>query len=59
MSKNKGARVRTRKLFSKNRIQKKENNAQVYKITYKINDLVVIKSNASFHKVYINFKEFT
>merc|ERR1712023_139642 len=50
MSKNKGARARTRKLFCKNRIQKKENNSQIEKISYKINDSIIIKPNSSFQK---------
>jgi len=50
MPKNKGARARTRKLFSKNRIQKKENNSHIRKISYKINDKIIIKPNSSFQK---------
>ncbi|AIB10038.1 60S ribosomal protein L21A (nucleomorph) [Lotharella oceanica] len=50
MSKNKGARARTRKLFSKNRIQKKENNSHIRKTLYKINDKIIVKPNSSFQK---------
>nr|BAS01419.1 ribosomal protein L21a [Lotharella vacuolata] len=57
MPKNKGARARTRKLFSKNRIQKKENNSQIRKIKYKLNELVVIKPDSAYQKVfYYNLK---
>jgi len=59
MSKNKGARARTRKLFSKNRIQKKENNSHIRKTLYKINDKIIVKPNSSFQKVFIKFKGFT
>jgi len=59
MSKNKGARARTRKLFRKNRIQRKENNSHVRKILYKINEKVIIKPNSSFQKVYLIVKGLT
>jgi len=58
MAKNKGARFRTRKLFSKNRIQKKENNLQIRKQKYKMNDIIILKPNSSFQKTLPNKRYF-